>query len=68
MMQFTRSLEELKGQMAIQKQDMELQYKKWERMMDAEEKEAELTTDLIIAEKKAQVDLIEGVRNGENRL
>lgn len=65
--QMQQQLTKMQQDFEMMKQKQDLEHKKWERMMDAEEKEAELTTDLIIAEKKAQVDLIEGVRTGENQ-
>lgn len=53
------------AELAKQKED--LTYKYYEANQKNEQKEAELTADLIIADQKASVDLIEGVKKGENQ-
>jgi hypothetical protein len=78
MMQFQQQMLQQQQQFELQKQAQELEYKKWAEMMKAEQVEADLTTKLIIADKKGtvdiqttgmdnQVDLIEGVVKGQNQ-
>ena len=69
---------QMQHQFELTKQANDLQFKKWDSLMDAEQYEADLTTKLIIADKSEQtkvvttqmnnaIDLVEGVRRGANQ-
>lgn len=78
MMDMQQQLLQIQHQFELLKQKNDIEQKKWEEMMKAEQVEADLTTKLIIADKKGtvdvqttgmdnQVDLIEGVVKGQNQ-